>query len=105
MEANLSTRVAAALKQRQNEFIEKRTVTESEVNKFLKSLEGLDPDVKAQLKVVDGATARDWLPSLWLEEPDPKQYEAEKAKLDAYIAAVKNYADHLAQEAIRCLQV
>ena len=56
--------------QRMNDFIEKRTKIESEVNAFLRSLEVDDEEFRAKCNVQEGLTARDVLPSLWAEEFD-----------------------------------
>lgn len=96
--------VAYLLQQRMNKFIESRTIIDSEVNKFLKGLEQLDADVKVRLRVKDGVTTRDLLPSLWAEEFCMETYQQELASLKAYIAEVTAFADSLNQEALRCLQ-
>lgn len=100
MEAN----VAQLLRDRQNKFVEGRTVTEVEVNKFLKSLEALDEGERVQCKVVVGRTAKDVLPSLWQEPFNPEQYQAELLNLQNYIAGVKTFCDRINQEALACLQ-
>lgn len=104
MEVQSNVNIAALIQQRQTKFIETRTIIESEVNKFLTSLESQDDDIKINLQVQSGTTARDWLPSLWAEDFNMTQYQAELARLQAYIAKAKAYADNLAQEAIKCLQ-
>lgn len=98
-----NTNVARLLQERQNKFIETRTNIENEVNKFLKSLEALDDDVKAKCGVKVGITAKDLLPALWAEPFDENTYREQKARLDAYIAQVKVICDQLNQEAIACL--
>lgn len=100
MEVNISK----LIQDRQNQFIEKRTIIESEVNGFLQSLEKLDLDVQTRLNVKVGTTCRMLLPSLWMEPFDIEQYNKEKENLDAYIAAVKGVCDEINQEALKCLQ-
>lgn len=90
--------------QRQASFVEARTITETEVNKFLRSLEGLDMVFQQELQVVQGQTAKDVLPSLWAEPFVLEQYTAERRDLDARIAQAKQVADKLNAEALRCLQ-
>ena len=97
------TNVAKLLQDRQNKFIETRTNIENEVNKFLKSLEALDDDVKINCGVAVGITAKDLLPALWQEPFNEEAYKAQKAQLDTYIAQVKNICDELNREAIACL--
>ena len=89
---------------RQNKFIETRTIIDTEVNKFLKSLEALDADIQAKCNVVAGRTTKDILPSLWAEPFDEVAYQAELAKLQTYIAGVKTITDSVNEEALRCLQ-
>lgn len=104
MQTQCNVNIAALIQQRQNKFIETRTIIESEVNKFLSSLESQDDDVKASLQVQAGTTARDWLPSLWADDFNIEQYNLELSRFQAYVSKAKAYADNLAQEAIKCLQ-
>lgn len=96
--------VAKLIRERENAFVETRTIIESEVNKFLKSLEELDADIKLKCGVKDGVTAKDLLPALWVEPFDEATYKVQKEKLDNYIAQVSNICDALNQEALACLQ-
>lgn len=91
-------------RQRQNKFIESRTVIESEVNQFLRSIEQLDAVFQAELNVVDGQTARDVLPALWEEPFNNDNYLAERAVLDARIVKATQLRDKLNAEAMQCLQ-
>lgn len=96
--------VSTLLAERQSKFIETRTIIESEVNKFLKSLEALDPDIQETLRVPKDVTARDLLPELWAEEFRPDVYQQQLTSLNNYIEQVRAYSDKLTQEAIECLQ-
>lgn len=96
--------VQRLIQDRQNKFIESRTNIENEVNKFLKSLEGLDADVKEKCGVKDGVTARDILPALWEEPFNADIYSSQKAALDKYITTVSSICDLINQEALECLQ-
>ena len=100
----MDVNVAQLIQDRQNKFIEGRTVTEVEVNKFLKSLEALDDSERIQCKVVVGRTAKDVLPSLWEEPFNVEKYNTELANLQNYIAGVKTFCDQINQEALKCLQ-
>lgn len=96
--------ISKLLQDRQNKFIETRTNIENEVNKFLQSLESLDPDIKAKCGVKDGVTARDLLSALWAEPFDENTYLTQKANLDTYVAQVRTVCDTINQEALACLQ-
>lgn len=98
--------VAKLIQERQNKFIENRTKIETEVNKFLQSLEGLDEDVKARctVKIYKGATAKQILPSLWVEPFSIDKYNQEKANFDNYVKAIQTVCDAINQEALECLQ-
>lgn len=96
--------VAQLIQSRQNKFVETRTIIEAEVNKFLQSLERLDPDVQARCGVKSGQTAKDLLPALWEEPFNKEQYQVQRASVDAYIAQVKVVCDQINKEAIECLQ-
>lgn len=96
--------VAALLRERQNKFIETRTLTESEVDKFFKSLDSLDDDIKDRIKYAEGRTAKSVLPSLWTEPFNQERYSAELAALNNYIKHVHQICDEINAEAIACLQ-
>lgn len=96
--------VASLIQKRQNDFIEKRTIIESEVNKFLQSLEQQDADIRQKCNVVPGRTARDVLPSLWADEFDETAYQAEYNNLQQYINYVMQIQDENNREALECLQ-
>lgn len=90
--------------QRQNKFIEDRTIIETETDKFLRSLEQLDPVYQQQLSVVQGQTARDVIPALWAEPFDEEAYNKQRSALDQRIENAKIICDQLNEEALRCLQ-
>lgn len=96
--------ISQLIQERQNKFIETRTIIESEVTKFLESLTNLDADIKEKCGVREGLTAKDLLPALWIEPFDQKAYNAQKAALDTYIAQVTAICDKLNEEALACLQ-
>lgn len=91
-------------RQRQNKFIESRTVIESEVNQFLRSIEQLDVVFQTELCVIAGQTARDVLPALWEEPFDNERYSTQRALLDERITKATQLRDKLNAEAIQCLQ-
>lgn len=95
--------IAAMIQQRQNKFIETRTIIESEVNKFLQSLTMLDSELKQQLGVTEGISCKDLLPALWTEPFNQNVYVEQKQKLDTYIAQVQAICDKINQEALACL--
>lgn len=91
-------------RQRQNKFIESRTVIESEVNQFLRSIEQLDVVFQTELCVIEGQTARDVLPALWEEPFDNERYLTQRALLDERITKATQLRDKLNAEAMQCLQ-
>ena len=96
--------VAQLLRQRQEEFIERRTKIETEVNMFLKSIGNMDADIQAECKYNPEYTARHWLPALWQEPFDPETYKKQLANFNAYERQVDSICNRLAQEAMVCLQ-
>ena len=96
--------INALLQKRQSQFIEARTITEQELNKFLESLETLDQPLQQRLGVVPGRRAKDILTSLWEEPFNVERYQQQKANLDQYIAQVMVLRDELNKEALACLQ-
>lgn len=99
-----SPNVQQLIQERQNKFIETRTIIEKEVNMFLTSLNNLDPDIKEKLGVTEGINCRSLLPSLWAEPFDLETYNMELSKVQNYIAQVRGICDELNKEAIACLQ-
>ena len=100
----MSISVEQLYAQRQAKFVESRTIIESELNKFLRSLEQLDAVHQQQLGVVPGQTARDVIPALWEEPFNEAAYTAQRAEADRRIAAAKQLCDQLNTEALKCLQ-
>lgn len=88
---------------RQAVFIEKRTKIEGEVDKFLQGVREIDPVLLANITPLNGTTTREVLPALWEEPFDPEAYKEQLSLLQAYIAAVKEVADKLNEEALRVL--
>lgn len=96
--------IAALYQLRQNQFIETRTIIESEVNKFLESLRAQDESLKQQLGVKEDVTCKDLLPELWAEKPNIDTYTVQLNNLLTYIGQVHAICDGLNAEAIACLQ-
>ena len=96
--------IAALYQLRQNQFIETRTIIESEVNKFLESLRAQDESLKQQLGVKEDVTCKDLLPELWADEPNLNTYITQLNNLLTYIGQVHAICDGLNAEAIACLQ-
>lgn len=90
--------------QRQAKFIEDRTIIESETDKFLRSLEQIDPVYQEQLGVIAGQTARQVIPALWEEPFNEEAYNQQRAALDQRIENARIVCDQLNEEARRCLQ-
>lgn len=96
--------VEQLIQSRQNKFVETRTIIEAEINKFLQSLEKLDPDIQTRCNVIPGQTAKSLVPSLWEEPFDKDKYAVELAAVDSYIERVKTVCDQINKEALECLQ-
>lgn len=96
--------IANLLRQRQDEFVEKRTIIESEINKFLDSIAQLDPDVRTRCGYVPEAKAKSLVPELWNEPFRPEVYEQQLAGVLAYIKQVTAVCDEINREAQACLQ-
>lgn len=97
--------VQAILRARQDAFVEKRTRIESEVNKFLESVNQIsDERVTSIPGRPTGNTCREVLPELWNEPFNQEVYDAELAVLNDYVAKVQAVCDSINEEALRCLQ-
>ena len=95
---------AQLLRKRQEEFIERRTKIETEVNLFLASIGKMDADIQAECKYNPNVTAKNWLPALWAEPFSKEDYEKQLANFNTYERQVEAICNRLAQEALACLQ-
>lgn len=100
----MAENVARLYQERRDKFIATRTVIESEVNKFLQSLEKLDPDIRERCSVKEGITAKDLLSELWVEPFDMARYQEQLKNFTAYKEGVFAICDEINAEALRCLQ-
>lgn len=97
--------VQAILRARQDAFVEKRTKIESEVNKFLESVDQItDQRVTNIPGRPAGNTCREVLPELWHEPFDQMVYDAQLAVLNSYVVRVQAACDAINEEALKCLQ-
>lgn len=96
--------IAVALKQRQDKFVETRTIIETEVNQFLQSIAVTDLDVQEKCNYNPEASARTLLPALWQEPFDMAAYQQQLANFNNYVAGVKSVFDQINEEAVACLQ-
>lgn len=97
--------VQAILRARQDAFVETRTRIESEVNKFLESVNQItDKRVTSIPGRPAGNTCREVLPELWNEPFNQTVYDAQVAALNSYIEQVTKVCDIINEEALRCLQ-
>lgn len=96
--------IAALTQARQTQFIETRTIIETEMNKHLQSLEQLSPEIQQQLNVRHGITCKDLLPELWHEPFDIDTYEQQLSGVEQYLSQIKAFQDAKNAEAWACLQ-
>jgi len=97
--------VQAILRARQDAFIEKRTRIETEVNKFLESVNQISDERMTSIPGRPaGNTCREVLPELWNEPFNQSTYDAQLAVLNSYIASVQRVCDCINEEALKCLQ-
>lgn len=95
----------ALLRQRQNEFIEKRTIIESEVNKYLEGMNAESPAFQQRCGYdLQGKTAKDILSAAWADEFDQKLYDEQMASFMEYVNRSVALAEQLNMEALQCLQ-
>lgn len=95
---------SALLQQRLSDFIEKRTIIENELTRFLQSLDALDDATKEQIGYTPGHTARTLLPALWEEDFDLTKYNEQLSNYKAWEERIRLVMDEINQEAARCLQ-
>lgn len=99
------TDVQQILRVRQDAFVEKRTKIESEINKFLESVEAIDDTRITSIPGRPaGKTCREVLPALWENPFDESVYNTQLTALQNYIGMVQRECDIINEEALRCLQ-
>lgn len=94
----------ALYQQKQNKFIELRTIIETNVNAFLRSLEELSAEDQQQLNVIKGQTAHDILPSLWVEPFNEATYQVELDSFNKYKERVMMFCDEYYKKAAEWLR-
>lgn len=99
-----SVNIANLIRERQDKFVETRTIIESEVNKFLNSIGSMDADVQEKCGYVPGASAKVLLPELWHEPFNEEVYKTQLSSVLAYISRVQQVCDEINREALACLQ-
>ena len=97
------TDVNELYKKRQEVFIERRTTIATEVDKFLAGVAEIEPELIKDITPLNGTTAKEVLPSMWVEPFNIEAYERELAVLNDYINKIKSVADALNAEALKVL--
>lgn len=99
-----SANIANLIRERQDKFVETRTIIEKEVNQFLDSIGKMDADIQEKCGYVAGASAKGLLPELWNEPFNEEVYNNQLSRVLAYINRVQQVCDEINREAIACLQ-
>lgn len=92
------------IRNKETQFVEQRTKTEIEINKFLESIKDIEEEIKDIPGKPTGTTAKEIVPSLWTEPFDEAKYKEEIEALKKYVDAVVAYGDRINEEALKCLQ-
>lgn len=91
--------------QRQNEFIEKRTIIEREIGAWLDSMNALDPSFQERCGYdYQGKTVKELLSAAWEDDFDEAKYSQQLAEVKERIQRSIDLADKLNGEALACLQ-
>ena len=96
--------VSRLIQDRQNKFIETRTIIENEVNRFLQSLAAMDADVQQRCGYQPGLDAKQLLSALWTEPFDEAKYAVQLENFNRYVNQAKMVCDEINKEALACLQ-
>lgn len=99
------TELEMALKQRQDKFIETRTIIAAEVAKFLESVRSLPDEIRAKVVLPEGATPQEILPALWAEPFSAEEYARQLQLFNMWVQSVTSYCDALNEEAMKCLKL
>lgn len=96
--------VSRLIQERQNKFVETRTIIENEVNRFLQSIGQMDDDVQQKCGYNADITAKQLLSELWNEPFNEEKYNEQLTRFNQYVANVKAVCDEINREALACLQ-
>ena len=96
--------VAQLIKDKESKFVEQRTLTEVEINKFLESIKDIEDEIKDIPGKPTGTTAKEIVPSLWTEPFDEAKYKDEIEAFNAYVEEVVKFGDKINEEALACLR-
>ncbi len=96
--------IASLIRERQDKFIETRTIIESEVNKFLESIATESEEVRQKFGYVEGASARTLLPELWNEPFRIEVYNQQLSGVLQYVQQVIAVCNEINREALECLR-
>lgn len=97
--------VQEILRTRQDAFVEKRTRIETEVDKFLESVNQITDERVTQVPGrPEGKNCREVLPALWKDPFDEEEYQKQLTALNSYVQAVQAVCDAINEDALKCLQ-
>lgn len=100
----MMTDISIALKQRQDKFVETRTIIATEINKFLESLGELTEEDRNNIKMPAGRSPQEILPALWVEPFDEAAYNEQLKEFSVCVSSAISYCDKLNERALACLK-
>lgn len=94
----------AAYERRQALFIEARTKTQQEIDRFFESIKEIPEEILAGINIPEDTSATAIVPSMYLNPPDPEKYTAELQKFKELYESIVARVDKVNAEAEECLK-
>jgi hypothetical protein len=100
----MSVDVSKLIAERERKFIEQRVLITQWIKEFMESVHAFDPELLKGIKIPEGRTAEELLPSLFIEPFDHAAYLREREAMEDLRGKVNAVAEKLNEEALACLQ-
>lgn len=98
------TDLQLAFNKRNALFIEARTKTQQEIERFFESIKDVPAEVLEGIEIPADTRAEAIIPSMYLDPPDQEKYKAELENFKTLCHTILERIDNVNQEAMECLK-
>ena len=98
------TNLQLAFDKRKTMFIEARTKTQQEIERFFESIKDVPADVFTGINIPADTRAESLIPSMYSETPDPEKYMLELENFKNLSNQIIERIEAINKEAIECLK-
>ena len=93
-----------AFEKRKTLFIEARTKTQQEIERFFESIKDVPPELLQGINIPTDTRAEALIPSMYTNPPDPEKYTQELQNFKALCDEVLSRVANVNKEAMECLK-